>query len=286
MAETTAIETTPVTNNKVSCITSTTPLSAKTSQLLASSSKVKSEFHNYVDTVVPNHLKRMELTATLRSEDFIQQVAAIEDRQSTWEAKLAKHTLSVNTAYDDLARDTRMRLQTCADDLLGMLHFSSSKLADDVTELEKKTRKLFDEDYENLKRHHFEAELKPAMEEMSQAIQTESSKASREEGLLVRKFEALAGDTSRIISQEVAAMKASMYIAGEEREKDDEAERKKDYLDDMLEELRALRLLMDAEWHERENSDEAVADYFLHSQRTFQKQLLEHMDEMNYIENS
>ena len=54
----------------------------------------------------------------------------------------------------------------------------------------------------------------------------------------------------------------------------------------MLDELQALRLLVDTELHEREKSDEGIADNFLQLQRTFQRCLLESMDEKKYIADS
>ena len=248
-------------------------------EMIASPTKQKLEFRKYVDRVVPHDLKRLEVNAALRSKDYHLEIAALEDRLIGFEAKLAKVRMDRQTIYDKSAKEFRDRMQCCADDLMSRIVSSArfEQLEGDISKLELDCQQHV-RTCENVIKSNFEDKLEPAVKNMDEAVKLEASKAAREEGILLKRYETHVGNASRFFGEETAAMRAEFKLFDDSIRNGSKWKGERGFLFQSLGELKRIKLLADEEWKEREIDDEAVVDRFLLLQSKLQSYVLERID--------
>lgn len=264
----------------------------------------KLAFMSYCDRI-PENLKRLELNATLRSKDHLMEVSSLEDRLSAFEANLAKERLECQKQSEEIGRRMRSRIKSSADTLVNCtstsLNISKCALLEDkVSDMEHScARFVRNSDITMSKK--FDQTIEPSVRELEEALKVEQAKASRESGVLTKRYENYVGDSKCCIDREHAAMTADLTlfrtqtftndnVDSTEEKKDDKhyPSRKIDHkkLRDLLREVVALRSLVETEYQERENCDSDVIDHFLHQQQNIQAFLLQVVTNADKIEGS
>jgi len=145
----------------------------------------------------------------------------------------------------------------------------------------------------------FDQTIEPSVRELEEALKVEQAKASRESGVLTKRYENYVGDSKCCIDREHAAMTADLTLFRTQKftnDNVDSTEEKKDdkhypsrnidhkKLRDLLREVVALRSLVETEFQERENCDSDVIDHFLHQQQNIQAFLLQIVTNADKIE--
>ena len=250
-------------------------------EIITSPSKHKLEFIKRVEHDVPNNLKRLELIAALRSREHQNDIAQLEDRQSSWESRLAKMKLNRQTEFDEIAKNMRKRIQDCADDILKK---NSAQLPNYLVleknfgEIERKAHKLVTSCDAVLK-ENFDENLAPHVNEMSDAIKMEVAKCAREEGILMKRYETHVGNAARFMNVEEAAMKAEHALFEESlRNGSKWKDTKESLFSHSLEEIETIKMQLINEKNEREYQDEVVVDKFLYLQSNLQSYVMDRME--------
>lgn len=113
---------------------------------------------------------------------------------------------------------------------------------------------------------------------MDHAMILESSKAAREEGILLKKYESHCGNASRLFGQETATMRAEFKLFKDALRNGSKWQGERGFLVQSLEELDRMKGSVDSEWKVREQQDEVVVDRFLFLQSKFQNYVLDRVD--------